>query len=388
LNGTQAAYAARIPKNHMTRMPAPTEAAYKLKTSITLEKGRAVSGEPAATNFSRAAALPPPIELDELLDLKIGGQISDLLISSLLVPVHDLIGRPGKRLRAQLVKIGFDMALQADSRFRVSPRARRLSEEFVELIHAGTLVIDDIEDGSQHRRGKPALHCQYGLPLALNAGNWLYFWPTQLIRRMGLPRERELLLYRYYHRVLVQAHCGQALDLGTDLYLLEQQRVPGVCLAIMELKTGALAALALVMGAIVSGATPAYIEALDKYGRAFGVGLQMCDDLGNLTSKADPAKRFEDLKLRRASWAVAFAAQHCTGREYEGFVSAVAKLPVVAPLECWLEQQDFLRIGKARVRQFLAESTRSLTVESRRMGKAVVCHRLEALSDAILSGYD
>ena len=40
-----------------------------------------------------------------------------------------------------------------------------------ELVHNGSLVVDDIEDGSQLRRGKPCLHRIYTLDVAVNAGN-------------------------------------------------------------------------------------------------------------------------------------------------------------------------------------------------------------------------
>ncbi len=61
-------------------------------------------------------------------------------------------------------------------------------------LHLGSLIVDDIEDGSPIRRGGPALHLQIGTPLALNAGNWLYFLPGLLVSRLELPQTRELSL--------------------------------------------------------------------------------------------------------------------------------------------------------------------------------------------------
>src|SRR5215813_1995113 len=113
----------------------------------------------------------------------------------------------------------------------------------------GSLVVDDIEDGSMIRRGKPALHIRYGLPTALNAGNWLYFWPFQLIKALELPNRTALSVYEDYHRTLLRAHVGQAMDLGSGVDRLPQSRVPEVCLATMELKTGALMGFAMVLGA-------------------------------------------------------------------------------------------------------------------------------------------
>ena len=46
-----------------------------------------------------------------------------------------------------------------------------------EVIHNGTLVIDDIEDSSEMRRGKPCTHKIFQLDIAVNAGNAMYYLP-------------------------------------------------------------------------------------------------------------------------------------------------------------------------------------------------------------------
>ena len=43
----------------------------------------------------------------------------------------------------------------------------------IELLHNALLIHDDIEDGSEQRRGLPTLHVLHGIPLALNAGDTL-----------------------------------------------------------------------------------------------------------------------------------------------------------------------------------------------------------------------
>lgn len=46
-----------------------------------------------------------------------------------------------------------------------------------ELIHNGSLMIDDVQDSSQSRRGDKCTHLKYGLDVAVNAGNILYYAP-------------------------------------------------------------------------------------------------------------------------------------------------------------------------------------------------------------------
>jgi len=49
-----------------------------------------------------------------------------------------------------------------------------VDEEIAEILHNGTGIVDDIEDGATMRRCEPALLHQYGVDIALNAGNAIY----------------------------------------------------------------------------------------------------------------------------------------------------------------------------------------------------------------------
>jgi len=278
-------------------------------------------------------------EMAEALSLHYGGPVADLLASTMLKPLGDLITRPCKKVRGRLVAIGWEIAQPGSSK---SPVCQRLMES-IELLHAGSLAVDDVQDGSQMRRGSPALHLKYGLPVALNIGNFLYFRPLEIIEKLGLPAEQELALYRLYHRTLLRAHYGQALDVGLIMSDVPQDRVYDACLATLELKSGALMALALLMGAVAAGAGPQLTAALDELGHGFGIGLQMFDDLGNLKGTVEPAKRWEDLILRRPTWVWACAAKYCDPDSYARFALAVRQLPRQRSfLEKWFEQNDFM----------------------------------------------
>ena len=335
------------------------------------------------------AQLPDREELSKILSLRSGGSLDDLLNPVLFAPIRDLMARPSKKIRGQLVEITYELVTPMRLR---SPAARancRVCAQIVELVHAGSLVIDDIQDGSVVRRGRPALHCQYGLPVALNAGNWLYFWPLQLLGDLNLPAEKELALYRAYQRTLLRAHFGQALDVGLRMDALDQEYVRAACYASMELKTGALIALALVMGAVLGGACDKAVAALEQFGHAFGVALQMFDDLGNLSSRRDPGKRFEDLLLRRPSWVWACAAEGLTTKSYEQFMSAVHRLPDAGPLEHWLAKSDLALHARSRAEEHLARSYEQL---ERHLGsksiEPMAFRRLRALGERVAEAYD
>jgi geranylgeranyl pyrophosphate synthase len=221
---------------------------------------------------------------------------------ALLRPAANMLARPGKRFRARLVELGATLGGGAAPLPPLLPA-------LIELIHAGSLVVDDIQDGSAIRRQQPALHRLYGVPLALNAGNWLYFWPLELLSALDLPAERELALHRAVTRAIYRCHFGQALDLGLRIGTLRQNELPELVGAISELKTGAFMELAASIGALATGAHPTHVQALARFGRQAGIAFQMLDDVANLDGAGDPDKRHEDLRLGRATWVWAWLAR-------------------------------------------------------------------------------
>jgi hypothetical protein len=127
------------------------------------------------------ASLPAPLGtlLAEALEDGDGGLPPHLWERALLGPAREFLRRPGKQFRARLVEACWMLAGGAPGNM---PAELPL---IVELLHAGSLIVDDIEDGSHVRRGAPTLHEIYGTALALNTGNWMYFWPLALIDRLG-----------------------------------------------------------------------------------------------------------------------------------------------------------------------------------------------------------
>jgi geranylgeranyl pyrophosphate synthase len=220
-------------------------------------------------------------------------------------PARDILTRPGRRFRARLAELAFRLG---DGRGE-PPRALAA---MLEIIHAGSLVIDDIEDGSPTRRGEPAVHVRYGVPLALNTGNWMYFWALGLVDALepALPLVRERL-YAVIVDAMARCHLGQALDLGVDIGRLPRAAVYQAVATSTSLKTGALMELAARLGAIAAGAPPDREEVLARFGRRLGLGLQMLDDFGNLTARAGAGsdKALEDLRNGTPTWPWAFAAR-------------------------------------------------------------------------------
>ncbi len=86
----------------------------------------------------------------------------------------------------------------------------------LEMLHDAFLVHDDIEDGSESRRGEPAMHVAHGLPLALNAGDAMLALSTRIFRegaRPLAPHDASSLLEEFDH-LLMQSLEGKAMELG------------------------------------------------------------------------------------------------------------------------------------------------------------------------------
>ncbi len=311
--------------------------------------------------------LPRREQWARLLGLEDGGAVEEVLRRALLEPIDELTALRGKRIRGQLVAFSYRL-LNGEMPSAVHA-ARRccLAAAAIEFIHAGSLIIDDIEDGSAVRRGRPALHLRYPMPIALNAGNWLYFWPFDLFKEMALPRDQLLLIYESCHRTLLRAHFGQAVDLGAKIHTVAQENVADLCLASMGLKTGALMGFAALLGGVVAAASDKLLATLDDFGCDLGVALQMFDDLGNVIGKGEPSKRYEDLMLARPSWVWACAAKQSTATDYRQFVAAVRRLPDVKDLEDWLAEHDIVEQTRQSARKYL---DRSFSALENRLGAA------------------
>jgi len=191
--------------------------------------------------------------------------------------VRDYPARGGKGLRA-----GLCMATCAA--FGGSIDDARRSASAVEIFHNGFLIHDDIEDGSDQRRGAPTLHSAHGIPLALNAGDAMFVLSIRPLmdNLPGLgPALTWLVLGEIEHMVRESVE-GQAIELGwvhDNRADLEDADYFRMCLkktcwytTMHPCRIGAL------IGA--RGAVPP--TRLDSFGYFLGLGFQIQDDLLNL----------------------------------------------------------------------------------------------------------
>lgn len=231
------------------------------------------------------------------------GQGRDVWDSAILDPAKSILTRSSKGIRARLVSHCWRLAGGAPSGMpSILPIA-------IELVHAGSLVVDDIEDDSRERRGGPALHRTHGVPVALNTGNWLYFLAMDLLTELPVEDSVRLAVLEDLIRCMRRCHEGQALDLTVHISSVRRRDARALVAASTRLKTGSLMGLAGRLGARAAGADEARVQAIGSFGREVGIGLQMLDDLSGIVKESRRAKGIEDLRLGRPTWPWAWLAE-------------------------------------------------------------------------------
>jgi geranylgeranyl pyrophosphate synthase len=225
--------------------------------------------------------------------------------------------------------------------------------ELLEGVHSGSLIVDDIQDGSVIRRDRPTFHIQHGVSKALNAGNWLYFWSLKKINDLSLTAEIKSKIMERFHDTLFEGHIGQALDIGKPVTEIPRKEIAHLCASTMALKTGSLVSLGLTTGALLGGASDDEVEALSVVGNELGMILQIYDDLKNLKLGSEVQvdfltdKRLEDLKNLRPGYAWAYASEN--EELFAGLCKAVQGLPKTAELKDWIQSSQIHQVSTARL---------------------------------------
>jgi geranylgeranyl diphosphate synthase, type II len=189
-------------------------------------------------------------------------------IAQLYAMMREYPSRPGKMIRSRLL---IASAIAHGARFEQAlPLAAAL-----ELFQNWVLIHDDIEDDSDERRGKPALHRLYPTALAINAGDALHIYMWQVVQQAGIAGAFEEFL-EMIHRTAE----GQQMDLAW----VAQSRwdvSPSDYLEMVRLKTARYTVVSpLKLGALAAGCLPD--ERLELAGLDLGVAFQIRDDVLNL----------------------------------------------------------------------------------------------------------
>jgi geranylgeranyl diphosphate synthase type I len=297
-------------------------------------------------------------------------------------PVTDILTRfameGGKRLRPAFVYWGYRGAggpadgPQADAAIKAACS--------VELLHVCALVHDDIMDGSEVRRGRPAMHVSFaglhrrrgwrgdpagfGEGAALLMGDLAFTWGDVALAEAGLTDDRLAAALRVFNRLRSELMGGQYLD------LVEARRgAPDedAVRRVLSYKSGRYTIeRPLHLGHALAAGAPALAADYSAYGLPLGEAFQLRDDIlgvfGEPEVTGKPAG--DDLREGKETYLVLLARQRAdrAGRQLLEAALGNAKLSEdeVAEVRRLLQACGALEATEARIGELLAEAKAAL----------------------------
>lgn len=191
--------------------------------------------------------------------------------------VADYPSRAGKGLRAAL-------CLATCAALGGSPRRALNNAVAIELFHNGFLIHDDLQDGSQQRRGAPALYRQHGIPIAVNVGNATNLLALQRLMENRVTLGPQLSWALIQETELMMRHTleGQAMELGwirDNVTDLDANDYLHMCLK----KTSWYSFIyPMRVGALIARGGRLEPERFCRFGWYMGAAFQIQDDILNL----------------------------------------------------------------------------------------------------------
>ncbi|KAF3912328.1 Dimethylallyltranstransferase [Arthrobotrys entomopaga] len=196
--------------------------------------------------------------------------------------------------------------LSSDITTQISPSQKRLAE-ITEMIHAASLLHDDVIDNAEARRGNPSGNLAFGNKMAILAGDFLLGRASVALARLRDAEVVELLA-----TVIANLVEGEFMQLQNGTETISQRYSPSAFDYYIQktyLKTASLISKSCRAAAILGGSTKEVADAAYLYGKNLGLSFQLVDDLLDYTiTSHDLGKPAQaDLKLGLATAPVLFA---------------------------------------------------------------------------------
>lgn len=224
----------------------------------------------------------------------------------------------------------------------------------LEMLHAATLLHDDVLDNALRRRGRPAAHTLFDVPSVILAGDALLAGANALVAGFGDAR-----LSLAFSNAVSRTAAGEITEIAAQRHVdvdraMYESMVRG--------KTAWLIRAACEMGALAAGADDQEVAAAADYGENMGMAFQMVDDAldfapEDVTGKptggdAREGKLTPPLRLYRESLSpeerAAFDGAFCTGLLTDNDVAAIAGRIREAGFDAATRRQAEAFLDKAR----------------------------------------
>jgi octaprenyl-diphosphate synthase len=255
----------------------------------------------------------------------------------------------GKRLRPALLLMSARLAGNGDS----IDTAVELGA-VVELIHAATLLHDDVIDVAETRRGRPSTNVKWGNHTCVLAGDWLYMQAFQIALRARNFTFLDLLI-----------GLTQTMVEGE---LLQLQRIGRIdvteadCMELVDRKTACLFSVCARLGALAAVSDVRTGEQLGEYAWNLGMAFQLTDDVLDFTASEKTLGKpvGNDLREGKVTLPLVYALEQATALE-RGMVATILhdrnydQVPFAGILEL-LERYHGIERVKARAQAFTAKA--------------------------------
>ena len=204
---------------------------------------------------------------------------------------YDFMARGGKHSRPFITLAAYDAMNEGpctgpDAEAAVSslPDSVRRAAMSIETFHKASLVHDDIQDDDAFRYGQPAVHRRFGLPTAINVGDYLIGLGYRLLSRKDENDPAPAEARADVLDSLATAHLRLSEGQGAELLwrdTKDRRLTPLDALKVYALKTSPAFEAAIYSGIRLAGDAEPYREAIRKFSRNMGVAFQILNDLGD-----------------------------------------------------------------------------------------------------------
>jgi geranylgeranyl pyrophosphate synthase len=250
---------------------------------------------------------------------------------------YDFLGKGGKHSRPFITLAVYDALSGAQGTagdgaayLAGLPDAVKRVAMSIETFHKASLVHDDIEDNDAFRYGAATLHQQYGVPTAINVGDYLIGFGYRLVSReiksLGAEVVADIL------DKLADAHLKLSEGQGAELLwrdARDKSLSPLDALKIYALKTAPAFEAALYSGARMAGSVERYAEPISQFARHLGVAFQILNDLNDWEQDDhNKLKSGGDLLGGRPTVLWALALEHSTPENRRLLQSLAAVRPL------------------------------------------------------------
>src|SRR5581483_3547030 len=249
----------------------------------------------------------------------------------------------GKRLRPILLLLSSHIAGQfSDASIRLAA--------VVEMIHAATLVHDDVIDSAKTRRGRPSSNATWGNHTCVLAGDWLYMQAFQVALRERNFRVLDLLIG--LTQLMVE---GELLQLE---YIGKIDVSEADYMELVDRKTASLFSASARLGAMVSGADELVETRLGEFAWNLGMAFQLVDDVLDFTSREQVLGKpvGNDLREGKATLPMIYALERASKEERAAVETVLTHgnydtVPFSSILR-FVERTEGIRRAQDRAQQF------------------------------------